>query len=162
MLRFYFCGMLRAFCNFVAGGGWKAVTDAAILAVLQSCRSELGIRRAVAVCETPDNIGPATCGILRPCIVLPLKLLDSLSHTELRLILLHELIHVRRHDVLVDKLASLVTMIHWFHPVGWFARYFLRRGPGELACDGAVLELAVPACGSRLWPHDSQNGRIVG
>src|SRR6185369_17009414 len=85
--------------------------------------------------------GPATCGIVRPRIVLPQTLLDRLSPGELRLVLLHELVHVRRHDVLVDQLIGLITILHWFHPVAWVSRYFLRR-ERELACDAAVLDRA--------------------
>src|SRR6476646_10720337 len=100
--------------------------------------------RPVPLYLTPNRLGPATCGIVRPCVVLPQELVDSLSSAELRLILLHELIHIRRRDVLVDKIASLVAIIHWFHPVAWLTRYFLRR-ERELACDAAVLERATTA-----------------
>lgn len=88
---------------------------------------------------TPDNLGPATCGVVRPHIVLPQTLLDRLSPAELRFVLLHELVHVRRRDVLVDQLTGFVTIIHWFHPVAWISRYFLRNEL-EMACDAAVLE----------------------
>jgi beta-lactamase regulating signal transducer with metallopeptidase domain len=123
---------------------WQEVTDPEILSVLQSCRRELRLRRTVSLRTTSENLGPATCGIVRSCIVLPQRLLSALSPAELRLVLLHELVHVRRHDVVVDQLASFVTIFHWFHPVAWLARYFLRR-ERELACDAAVLDLAVPS-----------------
>ena len=123
---------------------WQLVTDSGVLALLESCCRELPLRRTVSLYLTPEKIGPATCGVIRPRIVLPERLLTALSHGELRLVLLHELVHVRRHDVLIDQLASLVTIVHWFHPVAWLARYCLRR-ERELACDAAVLD--------RLQPH---------
>ena len=100
-----------------------------------------GFSVGVSLCSTRDNLGPAACGVVRPRIVLPQILLDRLSREELRFVLLHELVHVRRHDVLVDQLTGLVTIVHWFHPVAWISRYFLRR-ERELACDAAVLELS--------------------
>ncbi len=110
-----------------------------VQAALESCRREIRLRRNVRLVLSPGNVGPATCGILRPCIVLPKRLAESLSPAELRLVLLHELIHVRRLDVLWDRLATLVAIVHWFHPVGWLARFLLRKDR-ELACDATVLD----------------------
>ena len=53
-----------------------------------------------------------------PGIVLPARLMESLSDDELRLVLLHELIHVRRRDAFFDLAACVVTAVHWFHPGG--------------------------------------------
>lgn len=121
-------------------GSWELITNPAILCLLQSCRQELCFSRSVILCAS-DNIGPATCGIIRPRIVVPQKLLDSLSREELRLVLLHELVHVRRRDVLMYQLATIITIIHWFHPVGWLCRRVL-RSEREFACDAAVLAQA--------------------
>jgi beta-lactamase regulating signal transducer with metallopeptidase domain len=118
---------------------WQPDADGDLTAALEGCRRDLRLRRAVRLALSPGNVGPATCGILRPCIVLPRRLVASLSPAELRLVLLHELVHVRRFDVLWDRLATLAAIVHWFHPVGWLARFFLRKDR-ELACDAAVLD----------------------
>ena len=122
---------------------WQPITDSQALAVLQRCSSELRLARRISLYCTPDELGPATCGILRPRIILPQGLLDRLSSAELRLVFLHELVHICRQDVLVDQLVGFITILHWFHPVAWASRYFLRR-ERELACDAAVLNLASP------------------
>ena len=122
---------------------WEAVSDQNVLSLLRNCYKELHLKRDVSLYSAPDNLGPATYGILQHCIVLPRSLIDSFSPTELRLVLLHELIHIRRRDVLVDQLVTVVTIIHWFHPVAWIARYFLRR-ERELTCDAAVLDRTMP------------------
>jgi bla regulator protein BlaR1 len=118
---------------------WLEINDAAVQSMLRSCSRDLRLRRAVALYTAPDNLGPATCGIFRPRIVFPQSLISRLSSAELRLILLHELVHVKRQDVLVDEAIAAITILHWFHPVGWLSRYFLRR-ERELACDAAVLD----------------------
>ena len=78
--------------------------------------------------------------MLSPAIVLPQRLAQSLSCDELRLVLLHELIHVRRRDALVDQVAWFIACIHWFNPAAWLALAGLRR-ERELACDAALLDL---------------------
>lgn len=124
--------------------GWVEATDASTDALLQRCRKELNVRGRVRLFLAPDAVGPATCGILQPCIVLPERLFRSLLPAELRLVLLHELIHIRRRDVLLDHVVTFVTIVHWFHPVAWIARYFLRH-QRELACDAVLLDRATPS-----------------
>lgn len=89
---------------------------------------------------TTGEIGPATCGIVRPCVVLPARLVAALSPDELPLVLLHELIHVRRHDALLDLTGAIIAALHWFNPFAWLALGELRR-ERELACDEALLAL---------------------
>jgi beta-lactamase regulating signal transducer with metallopeptidase domain/protocatechuate 3,4-dioxygenase beta subunit len=118
---------------------WRPVSDRRILQVFEACRRELGLVWPVEVFLDPGLAGPATGGLWRPCIVLPTKLVSSFSNEELRLVLLHELLHVRRLDVPSDRLAALLAIVHWFNPVAWLALACLRR-ERELACDAAVLD----------------------
>ncbi|CAN5549284.1 hypothetical protein BH10PLA2_BH10PLA2_18620 [soil metagenome] len=117
---------------------WRAVINPAILEVLHHCRQELGETNHVGLFQAESGCGPATCGIVHPVIVLPARLLMDLSPTELRLVLLHELAHIRRRDLLIDRAAILVAAIHWFNPASWLALAGLRR-EREAACDEAVL-----------------------
>lgn len=80
---------------------------------------------------------PLTFGIITPVIILP-KLLDGKA--DLRYILTHELIHIRRADNLL-KIAILITVsIHWFNPLVW-VMYILFNRDIELSCDEKVLSL---------------------
>ena len=57
---------------------------------------------------------------------------------ELRLVFLHELMHLQRRDLLLSWVLVIVQAVHWFNPVVWLA--FVRlRSERELACDAAVL-----------------------
>ncbi len=118
---------------------WKpADTEGRLLDIFRDCQRELMVRRVVRLWTATGHEGPAALGIWRPGIVFPEPLATTLSDTQLQLILRHELAHVRRKDVLWDCLASWVVYFHWFNPVAWWARSYLRR-ERELACD----ELAV-------------------
>jgi hypothetical protein len=66
------------------------------------------------------------------------------SAERLRLVLLHELLHVRRRDVMVEILLEAVTVVFWFHPAVWLAagRVRLER---ERTCDEAVIDTGARA-----------------
>ena len=119
---------------------WPAVVDPVLCALFELCRGEARVHRVVSLRLTPSNIGPAACGVLSPTIVLPERLSTSLVRNEMRFVLLHELIHVRRHDAIVDLVAWAIACVHWFNPVVWLALAGLRR-ERELACDAALLDL---------------------
>jgi beta-lactamase regulating signal transducer with metallopeptidase domain/5-hydroxyisourate hydrolase-like protein (transthyretin family) len=118
---------------------WRQVSEPRILQVFKECRQELRLVWPVELLAAPGLTGPATGGVWRPYIVLPEKLISSFSAEEHRLLLLHELLHVRRLDVFSDRLAALVAIVHWFNPIAWLALGCMRR-ERELACDAAVLD----------------------
>ena len=87
---------------------------------------------------SPLGVGPAVAGIFRPKLIVSKLITDRLSPDELRLVFLHELWHVRRHDLVAQQLWMLAQALHWFNPVVWFsARRW--QADRELACDEAVL-----------------------
>jgi beta-lactamase regulating signal transducer with metallopeptidase domain/HEAT repeat protein len=85
---------------------------------------------------------PFACGFLKPTIVLPSDC-ESWSADRRRAVLLHELAHVKRHDLVGHTLGRLACAIYWFHPLVWTAAKQLRN-ESERACDDLAL-----ACGAR-------------
>jgi len=81
---------------------------------------------------------PATANWWRPYILLPAELALELDENQLANVLRHELIHIRRHDYLWDRLAAVACRVVFFHPVMWLAHRRL-RWERELACDEAVV-----------------------
>jgi beta-lactamase regulating signal transducer with metallopeptidase domain/5-hydroxyisourate hydrolase-like protein (transthyretin family) len=117
---------------------WQDVTDGRALQVLEECRRQIGVRRSVRLLQTDRPVGPALLGLLRPRIVLPRTLVSLAGADELRMLFLHELAHVRRADVLWERLAGGLVAVHWFNPAAWWALARLRDAR-EKACDAAVL-----------------------
>lgn len=105
--------------------------------------SQCGIRRPVRLLVSDHCSMPMTCGVLRPAIVLP-KSASTWSPERLRMVLLHELAHVRRLDCLWQWLSFAVTTCHWFNPLVWLAASRLRV-EREQACDDEVLNAGVRA-----------------
>ena len=97
--------------------------------------------RRLRILETHDLKSPALCGWLRPKILLPLGWGDNLALEELRCVLLHEIGHHRRGDVLWRWAFLAARAIHWFNPLVWLAEREM-RGDQEMACDEWVLAQA--------------------
>ena len=99
--------------------------------------AQLGVRRRVAV-RISDRIAvPVTAGWLRPVILLPSDC-DGWAGSRRRMVLIHELSHVARGDVLWQIAAKLACVIYWPHPLVWLAARRMRV-EREAACDDAVL-----------------------
>jgi beta-lactamase regulating signal transducer with metallopeptidase domain len=118
--------------------GANAVKDPDVLAVLADCCALMGVRRPVELFETAAVTGPALSGIRRPRVLLPPGLCTCLHREQLRFVLLHEMAHLRRHDVLVEWLIALLTAVHWFNPAVWLAAYCY-RADREMSRDEMVL-----------------------
>ena len=83
------------------------------------------------------DVGPAVVGIVRPRIVIPRWLLQQDVTTQ-RIVLAHELEHLRARDVRVLGAALLVAaLIPWNLPVWWQLRRL--RFAMEVDCDSRVL-----------------------
>jgi beta-lactamase regulating signal transducer with metallopeptidase domain len=106
--------------------------------VLEGCNAELRVRRTVRILESDAVESPTVVGWLRPTILLPLGLDGRLDAARLRHVLLHELAHVKRNDVLVSWIAAFAQFLHWFNPAVWQAGR-LMRADMESACDAHVL-----------------------
>jgi carboxyl-terminal processing protease len=110
---------------------------------LRNCSTELELRRTVSGRLTDARLIPLTFGFLRPVILLPAEA-AAWPASRLRMVLLHELAHVERHDCLVQSVCQLACAVHWFNPLAWFALARLRVEQ-ERACDDVVLARGTPA-----------------
>jgi beta-lactamase regulating signal transducer with metallopeptidase domain len=106
--------------------------------LLRACCDEFRIRRAPELRELPGAGAPALVGFWRPRVLLPAQVLGRLGEDELRLILMHELAHVKRRDVLLNWAATLVAVVHWLNPAAWLVVWRMRV-EREMACDEMVL-----------------------
>ena len=115
--------------------------DAAIHEAMSYGRRALGVRRPLGVWETDQVKSPALYGLFPTRVLIPEGLARSFSADELRYVLLHELAHVKRRDMVENWLVSGLEILHWFNPLVW-AGFVRMRADRELACDALVLSAA--------------------
>lgn len=120
--------------RFLASG-FDAPPD--LNAVFEELCRDMGVGKCRLILM-PGLRSPAMANWWRPYVLLPAELTFELDETQLANVLRHELIHIRRHDYLWDRLAAVACRMVFFHPVMWLAHRRL-RWERELACDEAVV-----------------------
>ncbi|MCP5539537.1 MAG: hypothetical protein H7A52_05255 [Akkermansiaceae bacterium] len=116
-----------------------AVGDMRTLRAVAEAERLVGLKPGTLRAVIADGIpGAAVFGWRRPVLLISPEMTAAFSDTQLRGVLLHELSHIRRHDVLWNWLAHLVLALHWFNPLVWLAvRHF--RADREQLCDELAL-----------------------
>ncbi|HEY7377301.1 MAG TPA: M56 family metallopeptidase [Steroidobacteraceae bacterium] len=112
--------------------------SAAWEARVERLRASIGVRRAVTVLQSARVHVPLVVGWLKPVVLVPIGALTGLTPSQLELILMHELAHVRRNDYLVNLLQIVVETLLFYHPVvRWVSRVL--REERENCCDDLVV-----------------------
>jgi beta-lactamase regulating signal transducer with metallopeptidase domain len=106
----------------------------------QRMASRLGLRMPVHVVESVLVDAPAAVGWLRPVILLPIAALANLTPSQVEAILAHELIHIRRHDYLINMAQTMAETLLFFHPGVWWVSGQIRV-EREHCCDDAVVQV---------------------
>lgn len=105
---------------------------------------QLGITRQIRLLRSNSAAMPATWGVANPVVLLPADATEW-DHDRRRVVLLHELAHVKRNDCLTQLIAQLCCAVYWFHPGVWYTARRV-RAERELACDEHVIGVGVNAC----------------
>jgi beta-lactamase regulating signal transducer with metallopeptidase domain/Tol biopolymer transport system component len=134
-------------CLFVQRGRLKRlmrratpVTESHLLSVIQQVIAQLGISPCPSCVLIKGAGSPFVYGLWRPVLVLPRELMTELDPEQWRDILLHELGHLKRHDLWWGWLPTLARFVYFFHPlVHWVC--FRIRLERELACDQLAMRL---------------------
>lgn len=124
--------------GFLALLTWSAIGHAGLALIARSATPyEHPLAQNVRVGLSSAVGAPVTWGFIHPIILLP-RDAASWPADRVRAALLHELAHVKRHDYLIQLVASLACAIYWFHPLVWLAVRRLRSA-SEHACDDSVI-----------------------
>jgi beta-lactamase regulating signal transducer with metallopeptidase domain/HEAT repeat protein len=120
----------------------RPLNDQEWLNMVWEISDRLGLESAPRLLQSVETKMPFACGVFHPTIVLPAES-ESWSLERRRAVLLHELAHVRRRDLVGHTLGRIACAVYWFHPLIWTAAKRL-RSESERACDDMALN-----CGTR-------------
>lgn len=137
---------------------WEQIEHTAEAIALQEIRTQLRLKRQVALAAANEPIDVGVWGIWKPIIILPKEILTKLSKQQIQTIFMHELMHVIRWDNLIGVLQRWLCCLFWFHPlVWWLDRRLLNER--ELACDERVLGTGCAPIfyASSLWRVSEQS-----
>jgi HEAT repeat protein/beta-lactamase regulating signal transducer with metallopeptidase domain len=145
VLALWFVGFLLVGARLAAGligvhwmsRRFPVVRNASWLPLARELASRLGIAADVRFLRSTTGTMPMAWGLVRPTVLMPADA-DTWPVERLRMVLLHELAHVRRRDCLTHLLAQAACAVYWFHPLAWMAAR-RARAERERACDDLVL-----------------------
>lgn len=119
--------------------GYKLLKYAIFLRAIHknsiSCTME-NIPHGLAVRKTDLLDAPCIVGLIKPVLYLPQ---GEIKQEELAYILLHELTHYKRHDILYKWFAMLVASVHWFNPFVYIVSKQIDE-ECEVSCDDTVCK----------------------
>jgi len=112
-------------------------TPAPILEASRHWQDVLRLSHTIRVALSDRVRVPCAIGVLHPVILLPRSAAEW-SPRQIDHVLIHELGHIRRQDLLVIFCQRLLETVFWFHPVVWTVSRWLDEDR-EHCCDEFVL-----------------------
>ncbi len=112
--------------------------DGELAGLVAELAEQLGLRRVPAAVSVAGDCPLFVCGFWRPRLVLPGRLLASLNPAVRRRVILHELAHAKRRDLVWGWPVQIARMVYFFHPLVYWVGHQLRL-ERELACDQLAM-----------------------
>ena len=120
---------MRMRATVLDSDGWPAL--------LAACSERIGIVRPAVLAQSDEVSAPMTWGFWRPIILVPANA-HSWSDEKRRVVLLHELAHIKRNDWLAHIVSRLACIVYWFNPLVWVGANHMNI-EREKACDDDVI-----------------------
>ena len=111
--------------------------------VLKELTSELNIKRKVKIYIDLESTVPRVYGLIKPKIIISEKTLYESDIKRLKHILLHELSHIKRHDIFFNIVRHILLSVYFFNPIIVIGLRQMERDC-ETACDETVLKILTP------------------
>lgn len=146
VLLLYFTGIaaftLRTLLSYISVRriiGKSHPADEGAVKILDQLARRLGITKRVRLVVSHKDESPALFGFLKPVIIVPVGIFTNLSFKQVETILMHELIHLRNFDFLVNIFRCIMEIIFFFNPFLWMMSRIMRQEM-EMYCDDCVLK----------------------
>ena len=93
----------------------KAIEHTGILKTVQSVSTRIGLKQKITLCylKHAPTFGPAVAGIFKPKLIIPPRMVNEWSSDEIEPIVLHELMHIKRYDLLINYIQLFLQVIYF-------------------------------------------------
>ena len=145
----------------------EVIVDSGFQALVDRLAQQSGLPRLCLQLVRLDRPFALLYGIRRPTMLLSTWMIDHLDQHELEAVLVHELVHVRRRDYLLNWVALLLRDAFFYLPTSRIA-YRQLHHEKELASDDLVAQstkrpLALASALTKVWLYlvDDPPSKIV-
>lgn len=114
----------------------KPVTEDETDVLWREVKDEMGVKQPIRLYSCKKVASPMMAGFFKPILILPEMNLD---HSDLSLILKHELVHFKRKDIWYKLLLVCANGLHWFNPL-IYVMSDLADKDMEMVCDSEVIK----------------------
>jgi len=115
----------------------QPVIDASIVNLSHRIAKNLGLKRRFKLLKSSRTRVPMTLGFFKPVVLLP-EDAETWPSARQKVVLLHELAHIKRSDIVYNVISQVVAALYWFNPLVWYAHHVL-YAERERACDDYVI-----------------------
>jgi TonB family protein len=122
----------------VEQGASELTPEGNLSKIIERCQREFRVKK-VRFLSSPSLPAAATLGIFRPLVILPEELLRAGDDNALAAAIGHELVHISRHDYLLNLIYELIFLPLSFHPAAALIKRRITQ-TRELRCDELVSE----------------------
>ena len=102
---------------------------------LAGIKEQYGVKQRVILCSGYAEAHTMTFGVFRPVIICDRKV----DNPDAKLLVSHEMVHIKRRDVLWKILVQFAAILHWWNPIIQVLQYDFER-VCELSCDETSVQ----------------------
>ncbi len=110
-----------------------------LCAQIETCKHELDISHKIQIVVQGALTVPAIMGIFKPVLIIPERLIRERNLQKVQHVVMHELMHYKRKDLLAIWGLNILSAVYWFNPLVWLCFMLIRRDM-EAACDSMVVD----------------------
>ncbi|WDV45375.1 M56 family metallopeptidase [Clostridiaceae bacterium M8S5] len=116
----------------------RITTDEKLNEILVKSKKKMTINKMVKLIVINEVKSAAIFGLFKPKLLLSGPVINKLTDNEVKHIILHELSHLKRMDIVTKWIMTVIQIIHWFNPIVWYSFYRMDQDC-EVACDAKAL-----------------------
>lgn len=122
------CGILLVYERIrfmLAGraiGKYQICSNKRLNSIYSKCAAAARLRKVPLLYLGTLNNPICVTGVFCPVIIMNEKVMEQLTDNELSAVFSHELTHVRRKHVLLERIYDYVCILNWMNPFSWIAK----------------------------------------